>query len=217
MNRYIAEFVGTLILVFCGTGAIIVNDLAGGVITHVGIAIVFGLVVASMIYTVGDISGAHINPAVTLAFWFAKRLSGREVFPYVASQFLGAVVASALLFVILGNHPTMGATLPAGSLLQSFMLEIVLTFILMLTIINVSTGAQEKGIIAGAAIGAVVGLAAMFAGPISGASMNPARSFGPALVSGQFEALWLYLAAPVIGSFGAILCCRCIREEGCCR
>ena len=217
MNRYIAEFVGTLILVFCGTGAIIVNDLAGGVITHVGIAIVFGLVVASMIYTIGDVSGAHINPAVTLAFWFAKRLSGREVVPYVSSQLLGGVTASLLLLLILGNHPTMGATLPAGSGIQSFMLEIVLTFILMLTIINVSTGAQEKGIMAGAAIGAVVGLAAMFAGPISGASMNPARSLGPALVSGHLEAVWLYLSAPVIGSFGAIFCCRCIRGEGCCR
>ena len=217
MNKYIAEFVGTLILVFCGTGAIIVNDLAGGAITHVGIAIVFGLVVASTIYTIGDVSGAHINPAVTLAFWFAKRLSGREVVPYVSSQLLGGVAASLLLLLILGNHPTMGATLPAGSALQSFMLEIVLTFILMLTIINVSTGAQEKGIMAGAAIGAVVGLSAMFAGPISGASMNPARSLGPALVSGQLETVWLYMSAPLIGSFGAILCCRCIREEGCCR
>lgn len=217
MNRYIAEFVGTLALVFCGTGAIIVNDLAGGIVTHAGVAIVFGLVVASMIYTIGDISGAHINPAVTMAFWFAKRMRGREVLPYVVSQLLGGVVASVLLLFILGSHPTMGATLPAGSASQSFALEIVLTFFLMLTIINVSTGAQEKGIMAGAAIGSVVGLAAMFGGPISGASMNPARSLGPALVSGHWNTLWIYVAAPVTGAFGAILCCRLIRGDGCCR
>jgi aquaporin Z len=169
-----------------------------------------------MVYTVGDISGAHLNPAVTIGFWTARRLAGRELAPYILSQATGALVASGLLRLLFPNSTFLGATLPAGSELQSFILEFVLTFILMLTILNVSTGAKEKGMTAGIAVGAVIGLEAMFAGPICGASMNPARSFAPALVSMHLEHLWIYLFAPPLGAAAAMLACRCIREEGCC-
>lgn len=217
LKKCIAEYIGTFILVFAGASAIVVNDLSGGTITHVGIAMVFGLVVASVIYTIGDISGAHINPAVTIAFWYAKRFPGEAVLPYITSQVLGALSASIIVYALFLTHDTLGATVPSGSSSQSFILEVVLTFILMLTIINVATGAKEKGIIAGVAIGSVVGLIALFAGPISGASMNPARSIGPALISGHLNELWLYIAAPIIGACLAIICCRCIREKECCR
>jgi aquaporin NIP len=211
-----AELLGTFGLVFAGTGAIIANDASRGAITHVGIALTFGLVVLAMIYTFGDISGAHLNPAVTMGFWAARRLPGRDVLPYVASQAIGALLASVTLRFLFPQSRFLGATLPAGSDLQSLVLEVILTFFLMLTILNVSTGAHEKGITAGIAVGAVIALEAMFAGPISGASMNPARSFSPAIVSGQFEHLWIYLVAPPLGAFAAVLACRCVREEGCC-
>ncbi len=216
-KKYIAEYIGTFILVFAGTSAIVVNDISGGVVTHVGISLVFGLVVAAMIYTLGDISGAHINPAVTLAFWLAKRFQGKEVLPYLSSQVLGAITASVMVCLLFVGHPTLGSTLPSGTSMQSFILELLLTFILMLTIINVATGSKEKGITAGIAIGSVVGLEALFAGPISGASMNPARSIGPALLSGHITPLWIYILAPIIGACLAIVCCRCIREKDCCR
>lgn len=217
MKKYIAEYIATFILVFAGTAAIVINDISGGMVTHMGIAIVFGLVVTAMIYTVGDISGAHMNPAVTFGFWHAGRLPGKEVLPYITSQLLGALTASVLVYLLFAEHKTLGATLPAGPALQTFVLEIILTFILMLTIINVATGAREKGIIAGIAIGAVVGLEALFAGPISGASMNPARSFGPAVISGNISVLWIYILAPLIGAYIAIISCCCIREKDCCR
>ena len=216
MKKYVAEALGTFALVFAGTGAIIINEATKGAITHAGIALTFGLVVLAMIYTVGDISGAHLNPAVTLGFWTARRLPGREVGPYITSQVIGAVIASGLLRILFSQSKLLGATLPAGSELHSFILETVLTFILMLTILNVSTGAKEKGITAGIAVGAVIGLEAMFAGPICGASMNPARSLAPALVSMHLDHLWLYLMAPPLGAAVAMFACRCIREPGCC-
>lgn len=216
MKRYAAEAIGTFALVFAGTGAIVINEVSNGAITHAGIALTFGLVVLAMIYTVGDISGAHLNPAVTIGFWAARRLPRRELIPYVLSQSFGAFAASGLLRVLFPQNKLLGATLPAGSEIQSFTLELVLTFILMLTILNVSTGAKEKGITAGIAVGAVIALEAMFAGPICGASMNPARSLAPALVSMHMEHLWLYLVAPPLGAAAAMLACRCIREEGCC-
>src|SRR5450755_3653025 len=216
MKKFSAEILGTFALVFAGTGAIIINDFSDGAITHVGIALTFGLIVLAMIYTVGDISGAHLNPAVTIGFWAARRLPGRDVFPYITSQFIGAILASALLRFLFPENKLLGATLPAGSESQSFILETVLTFFLMLTILNVSTGAKEKGVTAGIAIGAVIALEAMFAGPICGASMNPARSLAPALVSGHFEHLWIYLVAPPLGAVAAMFACRCIRESGCC-
>lgn len=217
MKSLFAEFLGTAALVFAGTGAIVINDVSGGVIGHAGIAITFGLIVLAMIYTFGDISGAHLNPAVTLAFCVAGRFDTARVLPYVVAQITGAIAASLILRVLFPAHPTLGATLPAGTLSQSFILEIILTFILMLVILSVSTGAKEKGITAGIAIGAVVALEAMFAGPICGASMNPARSLAPAIVSGNKIALWLYLTAPVLGALLAIPACIGVRESGCCR
>jgi aquaporin NIP len=216
MKRCGAEMIGTFALVFAGTGAIVINEISGGAVSHVGIALTFGLIVLAMIYTVGDISGAHLNPAVTIGFWAARRLPSREVGPYLGSQLTGALLASGLLRSLFPENKLLGATLPAGSEWQSFVLEIVLTFFLMLTILNVSTGAKEKGITAGVAIGAVIALEAMFAGPICGASMNPARSFAPAVLSGHLEHLWIYLVAPPIGACAAVFACRCVREDGCC-
>lgn len=216
MKRYIAEFHGTFALVFAGTGAIVVNQVTGGAVTHVGIALTFGLVVMAMIYTVGDVSGAHLNPAVTLGFWAAKRLPGSEVLPYIAAQLMGALAASGLLrLLFIDEFGTLGATLPAGPAWQSFVFEVVLTFMLMYVILCVSEGAKEKGLMAGVAIGGVVGLEAMFAGPICGASMNPARSLAPAVVSGHIEHLWLYLVAPVLGAGLAVLSCRGTQQDCC--
>lgn len=211
-----AEFIGTFIMVFAGISAIVINDLYSGAISHLGIALVFGLAVTTVIYTLGNISGAHINPAVTIAFWLANKLPGKKVAPYIVAQILGAIFASLLISFMFATHTTLGSTLPSGTTSQSFILEIILTFILMLTIINVSTGSKEQGILAGGIIGGVVALEALFAGPVSGASMNPARSIGPALVSGNISELWIYIVAPIIGASLAILCCRCIREDGCC-
>ncbi len=216
MKKYISEFIGTYGLVFCGTGAIIINDLTGGAISHVGIALTFGLIVMAMIYAFGDISGAHINPAVTIAFWFSGRFPGRQVLPYIVSQLAGAIFASATLMLLFPTHLTLGATLPTDTVTQSFILEIILTFFLMLVIINVSTGSKEIGIMAGIAIGATVLLEAMFAGHISGASMNPARSIAPALFSGQLDHFWVYLTAPVIGASLAILGCKSVKNKECC-
>jgi aquaporin NIP len=216
MKKYVAEALGTFALVFAGTGAIVVNEVSNGTITHAGIALTFGLIVLAMIYTVGDISGAHLNPAVTFGFWTARRFPGREVLPYIISQVIGALLASGLLRLLFPQNKSLGATLPAGPELQSFLMEVVLTFLLMLTILNVSTGAKEKGITAGIAVGALIALEAMFAGPICGASMNPARSLAPALVSLHLDHLWLYLAAPPLGAALAMFACRCIREPGCC-
>lgn len=216
-RKLAAEFIGTFALVFAGTGAIISNDVSGGAVTHVGIALTFGLVVMALIYAVGDVSGAHLNPAVTVGFWVARRFPGPRVLPYVASQLAGAVVASLALRFLFPVHPTLGVTQPAGSWEQSFLFEVVLTFLLMFVILNVSVGAKEKGIMAGAAVGAVVALEALFAGPISGASMNPARSLGPALVSGHLAHVWLYCLAPAAGAALAVVGCRCVNENCCCR
>jgi aquaporin NIP len=216
VKKYIAEAIGTFSLVFAGTGAIIINDLSNGSISHVGIALTFGLVVLAMIYAIGDISGAHLNPAVTCGFWLSGRFSGRSVAPYVLSQCVGALAASGVLRILFPSHPTLGSTLPAGTEIQSFILEFVLTFLLMFVILNVSTGAKEKGITAGIAVGAVIGLEAMFAGKICGASMNPARSFAPAIISGHIEHLWLYLVAPVLGAALAIFACRSCQDPSCC-
>lgn len=204
MSRYLAEFLGTFALVFAGTGAIVSNDTYGGVIGHPGIALTFGLVVMAMIYTFGDVSGAHFNPAVTTAFAAAGRFPWRDVPGYAAAQCLGAISASTVLRGQFPSHANLGTTLPSGTASQSFVFELILTAILMLTILRVSTGAREKGITAGIAIGAIIALEAMFAGPVCGASMNPARSLGPAVVSGTMDSLWLYLAAPTAGALLAI-------------
>lgn len=217
MKKLLAEALGTFTLVFAGTGAIVINAASHGAISHAGIALTFGLVVLAMIHTFGDVSGAHLNPAVTLAFAAARRFSWHAVPGYLAAQLVGAVSASGLLHVLFPQDATsLGATLPAGSESQSFVLEVVLTAVLMLTILSVSTGAKEKGITAGIAIGGVIALEAMFAGPVCGASMNPARSLAPALVSGQLSHLWIYLAAPLLGALLAVPLCIGVRDSGCC-
>lgn len=216
-RKLLAEFIGTFALLFAGTGAIVINDVAGGPVTHVGIALTFGLIVMAMIYSIGDVSGAHINPAVTVAFWISGRMSGKLVAPYVLVQFAGGITASLLLFGLFPEHDGLGLTEPSGTSAQSFVLEVVLTLILMFVILCVSTGAKESGIMAGIAIGGVVALEAMFAGPICGASMNPARSLAPALVSLRLEHVWIYLLAPCLGAALAVPICRGIHEpEGCC-
>jgi aquaporin Z len=215
MRKWFAEAVGTFCLVFAGTGAVVTNDVSGGAVTHVGVAVTFGLVVMAMIYAVGDVSGAHLNPAVTCGFWLAGRLRAAAVVPYVAAQVVGGLVASGVLRAMFPAHPTLGATFPAGPVTRSFILEAVLTLILMFVILSVSVGPKEKGLMAGIAVGGVVGLEAMFAGPVSGASMNPARSLAPALVSGNLTHLWVYLAAPVLGAALAVPCWLGVHGERC--
>ena len=212
MQKYFSEALGTFALVFCGTGAIIINQESGGVVTHVGIAITFGLIVMAMIYALGEVSGAHLNPAVTLAFWIAGRFPAQQIAPFLIGQIIGALIASGLLRFLFPANETLGATLPAGAAIQSFMLETVLTFLLMLVILQVSQGSKETGWFAGLAIGGVVLLEAMFAGPVCGASMNPARSLAPALVSGHLENIWIYLVAPVLGAFLAVPCNRILQK-----
>ncbi len=216
IKKLVAEFLGTFGLVFAGTGAIVVDGASHGAISHAGVAMTFGLIVLAMIDTFGDVSGAHLNPAVTMAFAAARRFSWREAPGYVLAQVAGAFAASGLLRWLFPADELLGTTLPAGSAGQSFTLEIVLTFLLMLVILSVSTGSKEKGITAGIAIGAVIGLEAMFAGPICGASMNPARSLAPALVSGHVQFLWIYLLAPVLGALLAVPACCAFREANCC-
>lgn len=200
MKRYAAEVIGTFALVFCGTGAIIINQQTGGTIGHAGIAATFGLIVTAMIYTFGNVSGAHFNPAVTIAFSLAGLFKWKEVSRYIIAQLSGAMLASLLLKCLFPANETLGATLPAGPQMQSFVLEIVLGFFLMLVILFTSQGAKEAGVMAGIAIGATVLLEAMFAGPICGASMNPARSLAPAVISGHLASLWIYVTAPVLGA-----------------
>ena len=213
MKNYFAEMLGTFGLVFCGTGAIVTNEMTGGTVTHVGIAMTFGLIVMVMVYAFGEVSGAHFNPAVTVGCWAFRRFPGREVLPYVGSQIVGALLASGLLRLLFPASATLGATLPPGSAYQSFVLEVVLTFLLMLVIIRVSQGAKETKWFAGIAVGGTVLLEAMFAGPICGASMNPARSLAPALLSGHTEHLWAYLIAPTVGALLAVLAGRFLLTE----
>ena len=204
MRNYIAELIGTFALVFCGTGAIVIDQQSGGAITHVGVAITFGLIVMSMIYALGGISGAHLNPAVSIAFAVGKRFPLKQLIPYIISQLAGAIFASLVLKLLFPANELLGTTLPAGSEQQSFILEFILTFFLMLVIVNVANGSKEQGMFAGLAIGSVVALEAMFAGPVCGASMNPARSLAPALISGHLEHVWLYMVAPTAGALLAI-------------
>ncbi len=214
-KRLLSEAFGTFWIVFAGTGAIIIGDVSGA-IPHTGVAIVFGLAVFTMISALSDVSGAHFNPAVTIGFYLAGRCPRKNVLPYLLSQFAGAIGASFVLHCLFPEHETLGATFPSGSFEQSWVLEMILTFALMFVILSVSTGTRDKAMTAGLAIGGVVALEALFAGPISGASMNPARSLGPALISGQMQGIMLYFTAPIIGAVLAVLACVCTREKGCC-
>lgn len=215
MKKYISEFIGTFSMIFCGCGAMVINDFTGGSITHPGVAITWGLIVMSMIYAFGDVSGAHFNPAVTLGFAVAKKFKWIEVPKYVISQLFGALTASYVL-LFLFPESDLGATIPTIEPLKVFIIELLLSFFLMLVIINVSTGSKEIGPVAGIAIGSVVLLEAMFAGPLTKASMNPIRSLAPALASGNFSHLWIYLTAPFAGMLLAVFSCKLVKDENCC-
>ena len=199
-KRLSGEFLGTFGLVFCGTGAIVINQESNGTVTHLGIAIVFGLIVMSMIMSFGHISGAHINPAVSIALCLSKRFAWRHLAPYILAQLAGALLASSILHYLFPVNEFLGATIPRGSDIQSYVLEFILTFLLMLVILT-STQKKDHSLLGPAlAIGATVGLEALFAGPICGASMNPARSLSPAIIGGHYQSLWVYILGPVMGA-----------------
>jgi MIP family channel proteins len=212
----LAEGIGTFGLVFAGCGAIMIDTLSHGQITHVGVGLVFGLIITVMIYAFGHISGAHFNPAVTLAFVLARHFPLRRLWIYWCAQFVGAILAALCLRWLLGDVAHLGATLPegVGGAWQSFALEALLTFFLMVVIMAMATDTRAVGQAAALAIGATVALEALFAGPISGASMNPARSLAPALVSFTWTAQWVYLSAPFVGAVAGALLYRWMREAG---
>lgn len=206
-----AELVGTFALVFAGCGAIVANSLTNGAVSHAGVSLVFGLIVAAMIYANGHLSGAHFNPAVTLAFTLTRHFPGKLLPVYWLSQLAGAILGAGLLRLLYGNVAALGSTVPAGSALQSFVLEIVLTFMLMYVIMAVATDTRAVGQAAALAIGGTVTLDALFGGPISGASMNPARSLAPALVAGGAPDQWVYVAGPVLGAAAGALVYQLLR------
>jgi MIP family channel proteins len=196
-----AEAIGTFILVFAGTGAVVVNQISQGAITHLGISIIFGAIVAALIYTLGHISGAHFNPAVTIAFWQGGFFPGKRVLAYILAQCTGAISASILLRSTFGLVGNLGATLPLkDNWLQSLILETVLTFVLMFVIFGSGLDRRAPIGFAGIAIGLTVAVEAAVMGPITGASMNPARSLAPALVSGLWQHHWVYWVAPILGA-----------------
>ncbi len=199
LRRAGAEFIGTYSLVTAGCGAIMVNASTGS-LTHVGIALTFGLIITVMIAATGHISGAHFNPAVTVAFALTRHFPWREIPVYIGSQLAGAILGALTLRLLLGDVAQMGVTLPSGSALQSFGIEILLTAVMMFVIMAVATDTKALGSPAALAIGFTITLDALWGGPISGASMNPARSFGPALISGIWKDHWVYWLAPLIGA-----------------
>ena len=208
LKRVAAELLGTYGMVFAGTGAIMIDALSGGKVTHLGIGITFGLIVATMIFTFGSISGAHINPAVTLAFALTRRIGWTVAAWYIPAQLAGGILASLTLYYLMGPTANMGASLPSGSVAQSLVLEFILTFILMAIIMSLSLEPKVAGPVAALAIGGTVGLEAIFAGPISGASMNPARSLAPALVGWEWHGHWAYWVGPVLGAaLGGVTMC----------
>ncbi|NNK28599.1 MAG: MIP family channel protein [Flavobacteriaceae bacterium] len=208
-----AEFIGTFLLVFFGTGAIVVDDVYNGIVGHLGISVAFGLVVLIVIYAIGEISGAHLNPAVSLGFFAAKRMPFNKTVWYIIAQILGAVLASVALKGLFPESMTLGETMPSGSIMQTMITEIILTFTLMFVIINVATGSKEQGITAGLAIGFTVLICALVGGPVSGASMNPARSIGPAMVSFEIHHLWIYILAPILGAILGVLVWKIIKNN----
>ena len=216
MRKYISEFIGAFAMIFCGTGAMTINEVTGGDVTHVGIGITWGLIVMAMIYAFGEISGAHFNPAVSIGFAYAKKFPWKEVPKYIFFQVAGAFAASLLLLWLFPDSKYLGSTIPTVDVWRAFVLELLLTFFLMMVIINVSTGSKEVGVMAGIAVGSVVLLEATFAGPITNASMNPARSLAPNIVSGNLSGLWLYMIAPVLGALLAVMSCKFVKGNNCC-
>ena len=212
MKKYLAEVIGTFILLFVGTGCVVVEQQTGA-LGLTGIATVWGLVIIALIYAFGDISGTHLNPAVTVAFAVDKRFEWKEVPAYLVAQFIGAISASVLLHSLFPENKTLGITQPSGTILQAFILETVMTFILMLIILRVSVGAKEKGITAGIAIGGTVWFVVLVGGPMCGTSLNPTRSLAPAIVTANFQSLWLYMVAPFVGALSAVLVHRILHSE----
>jgi aquaporin NIP len=213
MKKYLAEFLGTFLLVFCGTGAIVINELSGGILTLPGISLVFGLVVASVILVMGDQSGAHINPAVTLAFFINKSLPAKQATSYIINQLAGGISASFLLQFLFPSSNPLGSTASSVSTLQLFVWEGTLSFILMLVILGVSQRGKITGIPAAISVGTVIMLETFFALPLTGASMNPARSLAPALITGTWTDLWIYLLAPVAGMTLAVATWRLMHKQ----
>jgi MIP family channel proteins len=214
LRRAAAEGIGVFALVFAGCGAIIAEAEHPGSLGTVGIALVFGLIVMAMVYATGHLSGAHLNPAVTLAFVLTRHFPRGEALAYLAFQALGALLAAALLAAVWPGQPAaLGATLPSVGTGSAFAYEVVLTAFLMFVIIAVATDTRAVGAAAAIAIGGTVGLDALFGGPVTGASMNPARSLGPALVSGELHDLWLYLVAPPLGAALGALAYQLVRGE----
>lgn len=211
LRRSGAEFIGTYCLVTAGCGAIMVNAQTGA-LTHLGIALTFGLIITVMIAATGHISGAHFNPAVTVAFAVTRHFPWREVVYYIVAQVAGAVLGALTLRVLIGDIAALGATTPSGSVLQAFGIEVLLTAVLMFVIISVATDTKAIGAPTALAIGFTVALDALWGGPLTGASMNPARSFGPALIAGQWEHHWLYWIAPIIGAAVGAWAYQSIRE-----
>ncbi|RAJ17081.1 MIP/aquaporin family protein [Olleya aquimaris] len=206
MKKYYAEAIGTFAMIFCGCGAMTINEITNGSITHVGVASVWGLIVMAMIYAFGTTSGAHFNPAVTIGFAVAKKFSWKKVPSYFLAQFLGGVMAIALLSFLFPDSQFLGESTPMTGYpdYKAAILEFILTFILMIVIINISTGSKEVGVMAGIAVGGVILLEAMFAGPITKASMNPVRTLAPALFTGHFNHVWFYITAHILGAISAI-------------
>jgi aquaporin NIP len=213
MQRVMAEFIGTFTVVFFACGSIMVADRFPGTIPTYGIPPIFGMVIATMIYTLGHVSGAHFNPAVTLAFAVAKHFPARQVAPYCLAQFMGSLAAALLVSAILPAGDLYGATVPTVAPHIAFIWEVILSFFMMFVITAVATDTRAVGMMAGIAIGTVVALCAFIGGPITGASMNPARSFGPALFQSTIDSFWIYLLAPVIGAIFGALTYRLIRER----
>lgn len=221
MNRWLAELIGTFTLVWVGTGAIVVNDVYNGSITHLGIALAFGLVVTVMIFAFIGVSGAHLNPAVTLGLALSKQIPISQVPGYVMAQSAGAILASLSLSLSFPEHEGLGATQLSVGWSSGLLIEAGMSFMLLLVILAVATGPEAKTAHIALAVGGIVGLEALVGGPLTGASMNPARSLGPALISGNWTHFWLYCIGPIGGMALAALCCPLFRfspnccEKGC--
>lgn len=214
MKKYLAEFIGTFILVFFGTGSVIVNEQSTNALGLVGISLTFGILISAVIYSIGSISGAHLNPAVTISFLLGKLIPKKDALFYISAQIIGAIFASLVLKFLFPLNTNLGATNPSGTILQSFVIELIATFVLLLTILGITqTGNKESKAFAGLIIGFLVVGLILFSGPISGGSFNPARSMAPALISGNISNLWIYLTAPIIGGVIAVYTWRLLTNE----